>query len=327
MPGTATTPQRVVGVVQHYAWGDTEFIPRLLGVEPDGEPWAELWLGTHANGPTTFADGTPLADVTGELPYLLKVLAAAEPLSLQAHPTGEQARAGFERGVFVDPHPKPELLVALTEFEALCGFRPPEWTIELLDRLGARELADAVRDRGSDDALQAIYHRRVDLAAIVAVIDQSADPLALWIGRLGERYGLDDPSVVAALLLNHVVLAPGEAIRLTAGNLHAYLRGAGIELMGASDNVVRGGLTVKPVDVELLLATVDTRPLRDPILPVVDGRYALPEAGVQLVWLDPGATYTATGHELAITLDGSQLYLAPGTELTTTADTFVVTPA
>lgn len=324
--GVSTGPRAVVGAVQHYAWGDTDFIPRLLGVEPNGEPWAELWLGTHPNGPATFEDGTPLATVTGPLPYLLKVLSAAEPLSLQTHPNSEQARAGYERGVFGDPHEKPELLVALTEFEALCGFRPLAWTVELLRRLGLDDFADLVADAGPDGALDAIYHRRVDLAAVVTALGQSADPLARWVQQLGGRFGLDDPSVVAALLLNHVVLAPGEAIHLTAGNLHAYLRGTGIELMGASDNVVRGGLTVKPVDVELLLATVDARPLRDPVLPAVDGRYPLPEAGVQLVWLDPGASHTATGHELAIALDGALLYLAPGTELTTTADTFVVTP-
>ncbi len=321
-----TGPQPVVGTVQHYAWGDTDFIPRLLGVEPNGEPWAELWLGTHPNGPTMLADGTPLVDVTGDLPYLLKVLAVAEPLSLQAHPNREQARAGFERGVFGDPHQKPELLVALTEFEALCGFRPPDWTIEMLKRFGLDPLAELVGEAGSDGALEAIYHRDVDLDAPITALARSTDPLAEWVKQLSGRYGLDDPSVVAALLLNHVVLAPGEAIHLTAGNLHAYLRGTGIELMGASDNVVRGGLTAKPVDVELLLATVDTRPLRDPVIPVVDGRYALAEAGVQLVWLDPDATHTATGHELAISLDGALLYLAPGAQMTTTADTFVVTP-
>ena len=92
------TVQRVHGVVQHYAWGDPVFIPSLLGVEPDGEPWAELWIGTHPSGPATLDDGRPLSDVAGELPYLLKVLAAAEPLSLQAHPDADQARDGYARG-------------------------------------------------------------------------------------------------------------------------------------------------------------------------------------------------------------------------------------
>src|SRR6188474_2955160 len=99
----------VEGVVQHYAWGDPGYIPTLLGVEPDGRPWAELWLGTHPNGPATLADGRPLADVTGPLPYLLKVLAAATPLSLQAHPTRAQAEVGFAAGRYPDAEPKPEL--------------------------------------------------------------------------------------------------------------------------------------------------------------------------------------------------------------------------
>ncbi len=125
--------QRVEGVVQHYPWGDPAFIPRLLGLEPDGRPWAELWLGTHPNGPAELDDGTPLTDLTGRLPYLLKVLACAEPLSLQAHPTAAQARDGHERGVFGDPNPKPELLCALTPFHALCGVRPVDATLSLLD--------------------------------------------------------------------------------------------------------------------------------------------------------------------------------------------------
>ena len=117
-------------------------MPQLLGLAPDGQPWAELWLGTHPNGPTQLADGTPLATLTGELPYLLKVLSAAEPLSLQAHPTTAQAREGFDSGVFADPHAKPELLVALTPFEALCGVRPEARTIELLRAIAADDLAE-----------------------------------------------------------------------------------------------------------------------------------------------------------------------------------------
>ena len=102
--------QRVQGFVQHYAWGDTRFSPELLGQDVDGRPWAELWLGTHANGSATLADGRPLSEVTGELPYLLKVLSAAQPLSLQTHPDAQQALDGFARGVYPDDRPKPELL-------------------------------------------------------------------------------------------------------------------------------------------------------------------------------------------------------------------------
>ncbi len=320
-------PVRVVeGVVQHYEWGDRDFIPHLLGVAGRGKPWAELWLGTHPNGPTVLDDGTPLSDLTGALPYLLKVLSAAEPLSLQVHPTAEQAAAGFERGVFADPNAKPELLVALTEFEAFCGFRPPARTLALLEGLRAWELHNVVRDHGLAIAMQSLYHGEISAGGVIAACERAGGVEANWVRRLSERYGFEDPSVAAVLLLNHVVLQPGEALHLTAGNLHAYLSGSGIELMGASDNVVRGGLTTKPVDIELLLDTLDPTPLADPIMHVDDGRYPLPEACVVLVRLEPGDSHTAVGHELAVAMDGTTLYLSPGSPIYADSQTYVVTP-
>ena len=129
------------------------------------------------------------------------------------------------------------------------------------------------------------------------------------------------------LLLNRVVLQPGEAIHLTAGNLHAYLSGAGVELMGASDNVVRGGLTEKHVDVDELLRILDTTPLAEPVMKSAAraGRYPLPEAGCTLIRIEPGRTHISRAHELAVTLAGESFYVAPGATLTSTAVTFVVT--
>ena len=320
-------PVRVVeGVVQHYAWGDPDFIPGLLGVAGKGLPWAELWLGTHPNGPTELDDGTPLANLTGTLPYLLKVLAAAEPLSLQVHPTQEQARAGFERGIFGDPQSKPELLVALTEFEALCGVRPAEATVELLRTIGAALLADAVAADGPAATIRGLYNGDIDATQAIEACTGAPGPEASWVRDLAVRYP-GDPSVAVTLLLNHVTLQPGDALHLTAGNLHAYLRGSGIELMRASDNVVRGGLTVKEVDIELLLDTLDPTPLADPIMHVEHGRYPLPEAGVVLVQLEPGDGHTAVGHELAVAMDGTTLYLSPGTPIYADSRTYVVTPS
>ena len=135
--------QSVAGVVQHYSWGDRQFIPELFGRTPDGRPWAELWLGTHPNGPSQLADGRPLSDLTGSLPYLLKVLAAAEPLSLQTHPGADQAKAGLHVRRFPDPYPKPELLCALTPFEAFCGVR------SIRCRRGRRRAACRPRAAGS----------------------------------------------------------------------------------------------------------------------------------------------------------------------------------
>jgi mannose-6-phosphate isomerase len=315
----------VTGVVQHYAWGDRTFIPELLHTTADGRPWAELWLGTHANGPSTI-DGRPLAESTGDLPYLLKVLAAAEPLSLQVHPTREQALDGHARGIYPDDRAKPELLVALTRFDALCGIRPIAATLTLLGALGAERLAAAIRSDGHAAVIDALYRGRIDPGPTIVACSRSQRPEAELVTRLAAQYP-DDPSVVVTLLLNRVTLRPGEAIHLTAGNLHAYLSGAGIELMGASDNVVRGGMTAKHVDIDELLRILDTTPLAEPVMTAAAraGRYPLPEAGCTLVRIEPGRTHTSTGHELAVSLAGDTRYLPPGATLTPTTATFVVT--
>ena len=155
-----------------------------------------------------------------------------------------------------------------------------------------------------------LYRGRIPIQPIVAAAATSDRPEASWVRRLAERYP-GDPSVAATLLLNHVRLAPGEAIRLGPGNLHAYLGGAGIELMGASDNVVRGGLTVKPVDVDDLLAVLDPTPLDDPCsAPAVE--YPLSGTSIRLVRLVGPATREATADELVVTSDGRTLHLSPG---------------
>jgi mannose-6-phosphate isomerase len=316
--------QYVDGVVQHYAWGDPAFIPNLLGHRPDGTPWAELWLGTHPSAPSRLADGRLLSDVTGQLPYLLKVLAAAEPLSLQTHPNAEQARAGFERGSYPDPNPKPELLCALTPFQALCGVRPVEATLALFDELGIDQLARVLAADGPGGALAGLYRGTIDPEPIITACSDSDRLEADWVRKLAIRYP-GEPSVAATLLLNLVVLEPGQCVRLDAGNLHAYLHGAGIELMGNSDNVIRGGLTVKPVDVDDLLAVVDPTPLPDPVLPGAS-TYDLPAAGVSLRRVAAGEIHRATGHELSIGLGGVAQYLAPDDEIRFGEITYVVTP-
>lgn len=309
--------QPVRGVVQHYAWGDEEFIPTLLGVEPDGRPWAELWLGTHPHGPAT-VDGRQLVEIAGPLPYLLKVLSAAEPLSLQAHPTKEQAEAGFRAGRYADDQPKPELLVALTRFEALCGFRPVAATLDLLEDVGADHLRQVITGRGLGEALAGLLRRDIPSAPAVAAAVRSERPEARRVRALAERYP-HDPGVAVALLLNQVVLSAGEALFLGPGNLHAYLRGAGIELMGASDNVVRGGLTAKPLDIDELLTVVDFTPVADPVRPPSDV-YELDGTSIRLLRLSGPVTHLAAAHELVITSRGETGYLPPGGTLTVPAD-------
>jgi mannose-6-phosphate isomerase len=325
-------------VVQHYAWGDTEAIPALLRREPDGQPWAEWWLGTHAGGPSTLADGSALSAVAGELPYLMKVLAAAEPLSLQTHPSAAEARAGFNREnsagispdsparIYRDPNAKPEVLCALTPFDTLCGFRPVQDTAALLHALGAHETARALLDDGLAATVGGLYRGTIQSEPLVRACDGHPSPQAELVTRLDGMYP-GEPSVAVTLFLNRVRLLPGEAIYLTPGNLHAYLHGVGVEVMGASDNVVRGGLTVKHVDVDELLRVLEFDALPDPVVVAHETdpgswHYPTPDAPFTLRRLDIRETtlHTAEGRELALCTAGDTLpllrgqaaYLAPG---------------
>ncbi|MBA2388317.1 MAG: mannose-6-phosphate isomerase, class I [Acidimicrobiia bacterium] len=275
------------GVVQHYPWGDRHAIPELLSAEADGQPWAELWFGTHPAAPSTIRGDGELIDLAGPLPYMMKVLAAAEPLSLQAHPTAERAVEGHALGLYRDPSPKPELLCALTRFDALCGVRPAGASVELLHALGAVELAARLVSDGVAEVVEAIYRRRFDVTSTLAACAVCDHPVAVTATSLARRYP-HDPSVAVTLLLNRVCLEPGEAIFLDAGNLHSYLGGVGIELMTASDNVVRGGLTDKPVDIDELLTVFDPTPLGEPVVQatnLADGvsRYAPDGAPFELL--------------------------------------------
>ena len=268
---------RLVGEVAHYAWGSKEFLPEFLGVAPDGRPWAELWIGTHPTHPSRLEDGRTLAEVAGRLPFLVKVLSAAEPLSIQAHPDSSQAAAGYEaeeranipvdaaHRSFRDPNGKPELLWALTPVEALCGLRDPAASREFVGQLdlpvlgGLRELLDA---GGTDALVRALRWALVDAPAtapeelVAAAVRIPASsrwfPEAQWLARLGTKFP-GDRGLLAAMLLNLVRLEAGSALVLQPGVPHAYLHGSGVEVMGASDNVLRGGLTTKHVDVPALL--------------------------------------------------------------------------
>jgi mannose-6-phosphate isomerase len=300
MVGMSVYP--LTGVVRPYAWGSRTVIAGLQGrpVPSDG-PEAELWLGAHPGDPSTVVGpagpeslatligddpkGSLGAEVAGEfgtrLPYLMKVLAAAAPLSLQAHPDADYARRAFAAQEadpavprnYTDAYHKPEMLVALTPFEALCGFRAPDASAAAIEQLGLPELAAVVTALrsgvyGLRDAVRTLLTWPSDDRArlIESVVARATSPLVLDLAR----HYPGDPGVLVALLLNHVRLAPGEAIWMPAGNLHAYLNGAGIEIMAASDNVLRGGLTPKRVDVEELLRVLRFEVLDDPILPATD---------------------------------------------------------
>jgi mannose-6-phosphate isomerase len=294
----------IEGVIRRYEWGSRTAIQELLGLEPDGRPAAELWFGAHAGDPspalgTTLdqlisadADallGAAVVQQWGErLPFLLKVLAAETALSMQVHPNRAQARVGYEAEEaarpsvrsYTDPNPKPELLCALTSFEALCGFRPVVETLAVLDDLAVPELGFLADTLRQPDGLRAAFTallRHDDPAALAAAAAAHATedgPLrAMWIAAHDFP---GDIGVVLTLLLNYVRLAPGEAIYLAAGNVHSYLRGMGVEIMANSDNVLRCGLTPKHVDVSELLKITDFTELAEPRWPARDGVFRVP---------------------------------------------------
>lgn len=320
------------GVIQHYDWGDLTAIPELLGTVPDGRPTAELWFGTHPGGPSVLDDGRSLESVVGPLPFLLKVLAAGSPLSLQVHPSMDQAAAGFAReeaaGIPVtspqrnyrDPMHKPELLCALTPFEAVCGIAPLEQTDALLAELGTPgwSLRTVLANAGVDGAIGLLLNDRPDLDTLVDAAREHHDPRCRWLAIAAAMYP-GDPSAAILLLLNYVSMQPGEAIYLGAGNVHAYLRGTGVEIMASSDNVLRAGLTTKYVDPDEVLRVLDDTPLVEPLVQPVrseDGAlsYPVPVADFRITRyeLDGERAWTAEGPELVLCTSGTAGSLRQG---------------
>lgn len=327
--------QRLECPIRAYAWGSRTAIARIQSrPAPTLRPEAELWVGAHPAAPAGLA-GVPLheriaADPAGtigqeatarfgaRLPFLLKLLAADAPLSLQAHPDQDRAAAGYaaeeKLGIpadaphrrYMDPYHKPELLVAVTGFRALCGFRDPARTADLLAPLGVPALAPTVAALRRGDLAAAVASLLGgggrDPAAVAAVVAAARDqegPYAL-VGELAAAYP-GDPAVVVALLLNQVTLAPGEAIFMPAGNLHTYLHGTGVEIMAASDNVLRGGLTTKPVDVDELLRVLRFEALDEPV------RAAVPVGPGVVTWPVPVRDFTLHRVRLDVALPGAEI--------------------
>lgn len=378
---------RLVNTVRPYPWGSTTALPALMGTTPDGSPQAELWMGAHPGAPSRVERGGDLleldrvieADPRGELgdavvrrfgprlPFLVKLLAADAPLSLQVHPDPDQAAAGYERenalGIpldaphrtYRDPQHKPEMIVALTPFEGLCGFRPPQESAELLDALDldwTAPYARTLRSSPEGPALREVFSallslspdRLAEAGGALASAARRPGPLqeqlAVYEGLARTCPG--DPGVPAALLVRVVRLAPGEALFLGAGVPHAYLRGLGVEIMAASDNVLRCGLTDKHVDVSELLRVVRFAALPWPVVrpvreadgeevypaPVEDFRLSrlvrgeqdrarvLPGSRPQIL-VCTGGTIRLTGSEGELVLEaGASAYVPAGEEVT-----------
>lgn len=291
--------QKILPRVQDYPWGSTQWIPEFLGIPVTGKkPWAELWFGAHPRAPSLLEGkdmdlfqwiqrdpqqvlGSRVMYTFGpQLPFLLKLLAAARPLSIQCHPSKKQAQEGFQRenqlGIpvdsshrnYKDSNHKPEILLALSPFTALCGFRSPSSILHQFGRLVSvlPKLSDffPLLEKGD---LEKFYRSFLSLPkdTIHSWIQtyrtdllQNRDGATLedqWFSRLASQYP-EDPGCFAPYYLNLIELSPGEALFLDAGVLHAYLYGFGIELMANSDNVLRGGLTSKHIDLEELLKVV-----------------------------------------------------------------------
>lgn len=351
--------KRLTGAIQPYAWGAVDAIPRLLGTAPDGNPQAEYWLGAHPSAPSKL-DGTPLtsylsadpaaigqasrAEFGDQLPYLLKLLAAEQPLSLQVHPSRRQAREGFAReeeaGIprnspdrsYRDDWPKPEAIIALEHFEGLCGFRDSGESAELFRMLDIPQLAELTDPLDSPGGALGIEETFLSFLRMEAselwIVDRAVEVArGLLASHRRERsiadfcrtlldlaeYHSHDPGVLAGALCNRVTLEPGDGLFLHAGLMHAYIRGTGVEIMANSDNVLRGGLTSKHVDVDELSRIVDFTPspadvIEKPPSGTTVWRYPTPAPEFSLWRLELGHAHVRLpadgGARILIVLDG-----------------------
>jgi len=370
---------RLENPIMDYAWGSRHAIAGLQGRPvPSPAPEAELWMGAHPKAPSR-VEGRSLAEIIaadpvgvlgagaaaafdGRLPYLFKLLAAAEPLSIQAHPDAGQALVGFAReealGLplddprrnYRDQNAKPEVLLALSEFWALSGFRPREELLGLLHDAGLTVLAPeaaALAETPGEAGLRGFFGAVMTLPADrrARLLDQVAaavagpladDPEGPWLHRIAARYP-DDTGVLGVLMLNLVRLEPGQALASGARCLHAYLEGFGVELMANSDNVLRGGLTPKHVDVDELLSILSFRHERPKVLDLQGRGYRCPTGEFRLDVLspDPDAGWSSPcvhGLDILVSLGGgpcvvrderagTAVDLLPGTACAVTAET------
>ncbi len=283
--------------IKEYSWGSQEAIPDLLSLKKDGKPRAELWMGTHPSAPSVVLneDGTKEtldkliagnpefflgSGIAGEfsntLPFLFKLLAVEKPLSIQAHPDRKRAKAGFDEEEkkkipldagcrnYKDRNHKPELILALTPFYAMCGFRNYGDIVNDFSILDFTPLSGSLRALKTDPSekyLREFFKKIMEpgdsekkslVNSLFRIKKKLSVEQGFWIERLNVEYP-EDIGVVCPLLLNIVLLEPGEALFLSEGILHSYLQGFGVEIMANSDNVIRGGLTPKHVDVQELI--------------------------------------------------------------------------
>lgn len=266
---------RLVNTSRGYDWGSKAEIPRFLGVGPGGTPVAEVWIGTHPLAPSTDEFGASLADSAGDLPFLVKLLAAERPLSLQVHPNREMAREGFDAEeaagkpldapdrTYKDPHHKPEMVYALTTFDTIVGFRATAEILRVMSGLNTpvtRRLAHSLNASPGFRGIVSLVEQLLaeppspqEIGEVVescrSLTDQGIDIKRAYVTALeiAEHFP-EDVGVVISLMLNRLTLQPGEAAFLGTGIIHSHLSGLCLEIMASSDNVLRAGLTNKSLD-------------------------------------------------------------------------------
>ena len=349
---------KLTGSLQHYVWGGHQYIPQLLNIPTEeNQYYAEWWLGAHHSAPSTIeVDGKNVllteflqknptalgaksrASFGDELPYLLKILDVAQPLSIQLHPTKTQAEIGFSeenaKGIelkaltrtYKDNNHKPEMMIALSDFWLLHGFKNKSDIIETLE---ARSSLVPLAKKLHEQDLHAFYADIMQ--AEQAQLHQWLSPILLENQTAYEANNLDltnpdywvlytidamnisldklDAGLICFYLFNIVHLKKGEGIYQDAGIPHAYLRGQNIELMACSDNVIRGGLTPKYVDIPELLKIVDCREVEPKIIPLApqDARiftYATPaqDFALQNIQYECGETHHLKAQSASILL-------------------------
>jgi mannose-6-phosphate isomerase len=279
---------RISGVTKNYDWGSKDLVPNFFGLETSSKPIAEIWFGTHPLGESEIiGESKSLSEILGKkLGFLVKILSAHRSLSIQVHPNSKQAKDGFyleqSKGIaledpkrnYKDSSHKPEAIIALTPFQALCGFRPTADLIKVVAEFGKSEpeFASIAKRLSNGAPLAEIFQSLIENTELAKRFTNSVDAsqqdlMAQKSRDLVERLLVqfpDDTGALVALMLNEVSLEPGEAIFLPAGNIHAYLSGLGLEVMAASDNVLRSGLTSKHIDVAEVLKLADFSELSEP---------------------------------------------------------------
>lgn len=384
---------RLQNTVRNYAWGSETALAELLNTTPSGQPEAELWIGAHPDAPSVVLRDEPRSsqpldavieddgermlgsarEQFGHLPFLMKVLCAAQPLSIQVHPTREQAIAGFAReneaGVprdaahrnYKDDNHKPEMIFALTRFEALCGFAPLQESASLFCAWAS--YLESQQVLSSDTTTLPVINANTDITEIVngdRAVDQAKALAGLLLESETEEEALRDtftlilkggtgvralaatapllasapdtvparlkelskiaelhpadPGLVVSLLLNRISLQPGETIYLPAGNVHAYLQGTGVEVMASSDNVLRGGLTAKHIDLRELVSTVNFHVAEVPhveahLTDLGQELYQPPFVEFQLQRIELSPTETPSGGDVVLAQSGPAVVL------------------